>query len=243
MRAFQWRTKMMGPVERWHELRAPVEFDPSAYDTQIRMDVARTHSSDKWFDPHRESICKVLNAFANTNIGFGYPQGLNFLVFPLWKVYYTSIPEWAMHDVYYSLQFLVGELLSVYPVDKSDGAALDQIRTICAVVKLRSATKYPDLRKKIFSEEYDPLITSLVSRLVPTLFANVYAVDDCLVLWDGLLSKGSKGSILDAVIQCMVTLVCLHRNVFEHLSLESCMVVVQESVPLTLNVLSNSGYM
>ena len=240
MRAYRWRCKLMGPATGWEVVRAPLELSTSSFDNQIRMDVVRTHPHDSWFDPHRESICQLLNAFANTNIGFGYPQGLNFLVFPLWKVYYTSIPECAMLDTYYSLQFLVGALLSVYPVDKSDSAALDQLCIICAVVKLRSTTKYPNLRKKIFAKEYEPLIISLVSRMVPTMFANVYAVDDCVVLWDSILTNDS---VLDAVIQCMVNLICLHHNVFEHLSLESCMVVVQESVPLTLNILSNSGYM
>jgi hypothetical protein len=145
-----------------------------------------------------------------------------------------------MHDTYYSLQFLVGELLSVYPVDKSDSAALDQIHIICSVVKLRSTNKYPRLRKKIFSKEYEPLIISLVSRMIPTMFANVYMVDDCMALWDSILNNDC---IIDAVIQCMANLICLNHNAFEHLSLESCMVVVQESVPLSLEILCNSGYL
>lgn len=240
MRALRWRCKMMGPVERWQELREPIEFKKSAYDSQIRLDVARTHSTDEWFDPHRETICEILNAFANTNIGFGYPQGLNFLVFPLWKVYYESVPDWAKHDTYYSLQYLVGALLSVYPIHKSDSAALQQLRLICTLVKLKSTKKYPRLRKKIFSPDYEPLIVSLVSRMVPTMFSNVYDVDDCVILWDSILKEDD---ILESLVKCMVILICINHNVLEHLPLESCMSVIQESAPLTISNLKNFGYL
>lgn len=240
MRAFRWRCKMMGPVEQWHKIREPIEFKTSAYNSQIQMDVARTHSSDTWFDPHRKTICKILNAFANTNIGFGYPQGLNFLVFPLWKVYHDSIPEWAMHDTYYSLHHLVGALLSVYPIHKSDTAALRQIELICTVVKLKSTKRYPDLRKIIFLPDYEPLIISLVSRMVPTMFANVYDIDDCLVLWDSILQEGD---ILESVIKCVVVIICINHNVLEYLPLESCMSVIKESAPLTISSVKNFGHL
>jgi hypothetical protein len=231
---------MMGPVEQWHKIREPIEFKTSAYNSQIQMDVARTHSSDTWFDPHRKTICKILNAFANTNIGFGYPQGLNFLVFPLWKVYHDSIPEWAMHDTYYSLHHLVGALLSVYPIHKSDTAALRQIELICTVVKLKSTKRYPDLRKIIFLPDYEPLIISLVSRMVPTMFANVYDIDDCLVLWDSILQEGD---ILESVIKCVVVIICINHNVLEYLPLESCMSVIKESAPLTISSVKNFGHL
>jgi hypothetical protein len=222
----------MGPVEEWHNVRTPLDLKISDFDTQIRMDIERTHPMDHWFDPHRESICKLLNAFANTNIGFGYPQGLNFLVFPLWKVYYQSSPKWAMHDTFYSLQHLVGALLSVYPIHKSDNAALDQIELICAIVKLRTSKKYPKLRRKLFSEEYSPFIISIVSKMVPTLFANVYTVNNCILLWDNILMRDS---ILDAVVQCVVSLFCINHNAIMHLPLINCMCVIQESAPYTVS--------
>jgi hypothetical protein len=222
----------MGPVGKWHEIRMPLDLDVSDYDSQIRMDVARTHSSDRWFDPHREPICKLLNAFANTNIGFGYPQGLNFLVFPLWKVYFLADAEWVMHDVFYSLQYLVGALLSVYPIHKSDKAALTQMEVISSIVKLRVAKKYPELRQKIFSQEYALFVMSLVSKMVPTMFANIYTVDNTILLWDNVFKKDS---ILDSVVQCVVSLICINHNAVQHLSLSTCMTVIQESAPYTMS--------
>lgn len=240
MRAFQWRSKMMGPIDAWKDLRQPIEFKVSAYDSQIRLDVARTHSTDVWFDPHRETICKILNAFANTNIGFGYPQGLNFLAFPLWKVYYKSTPRWAISDTYYSLHYLVGALLTVYPIHKSDNAALEQMELICNVVKLKTSQKYPELRRRIFSSEYEPLIISLVSRMVPTMFSNVYDVDDCIVLWDSILKEDD---ILESLVKCMVILICINHNVVEHLPLVSCMNIIQQSACLTISAVKNFGYL
>ena len=222
----------MGPVEKWHEIRVPLDLSVSDYDSQIRMDVVRTHSSDTWFDPHRESICRLLNAFANTNIGFGYPQGLNFLVFPLWKVYYTADPKWVMHDVFYSLQYLVGALLSVYPIHKTDAAALTQIEVISSIVKLRVTKKHPELRQKIFSNDYALFVMSLVSTMVPTMFSNVYSVDHTIMLWDNMFQKES---ILDAVVHGVVVIICIHHNAVMHLPLSSCMSVIQESAPYTIS--------
>lgn len=232
MRAYRWRCKLMGPVETWHEVRAPLDLKLSDYDTQIRMDIARTHPLDTWFDPHRGSICKLLNAFANTNIGFGYPQGLNFLVFPLWKVYYESNPKWAMRDTFYSLQCLVGALLSVYPIHKSDACAMNQMKIISSLVKLRTSRKYPELRQKIFSDDYSPFIISLVSKMVPTMFSNVYTIDDTILLWDNIFKQES---ILDAVVKCVVSLVCMNHNAIMYLSMSNCMCVVQKSAPYTLS--------
>lgn len=239
MRAYRWRRKLIGPAETWHEVREPLELKLSDYDDQIRMDVARTHPLDTWFDPHRDSICKLLNAFANTNIGFGYPQGLNFLVFPLWKVYYESNPKWAMRDTFYSLQCLVGALLSVYPIHKSDASAMNQMNIISALVKLRASKKYPDLRPKIFSEEYSLFIVSLVSNMVPTMFSNVYTVDDTILLWDKIFQQES---ILDTVVQCVVSLVCMNHNAIMYLSLSNCMCVVRKVAPHTLSRIYGEMY-
>ena len=240
MRAYRWRCKLMGPATGWEVVRAPLELSTSSFENQIRMDVVRTHPHDSWFDPHRESICQLLNAFANTNIGFGYPQGLNFLVFPLWKVYYKSTPKWAMHDTFYSLQYLIGELLSVYPVHKSDTAAAEQMELICAIVKLRSSRKHPQLRRKLFSQEFAPFVFSLVSKMVPTMFGNIYTVNNCIVLWDKMFKQES---ILEAAVQSVVSLVCINHNAIRYLPLTDCMCVVQASAPHTLSRMYGEMYL
>ena len=237
MRAVKWRVRLLGPVNQWHKIRQRVKSLTivSAYDSQIRIDIARTHSTDAWFDPHRERLCQLLNVFAATNVGFGYPQGLNYLVFPLWQVYYTTTPEWAVEDTLYSLQRLVGVLLPVYPVDRLDSAAAEYLSLICSNVKFQATQWQPALRQRLFSDEYAPFVMSLVSSMVPTMFSNIFSVDDTLLLWDVILQSNC---LLTALVSCVSTLICLNRNAVLHLPLYKCMEIMKFSAPHSLHRLT-----
>ena len=86
MRAYRWRCALMGPPETWSDLRTPVVTSTSAYLGQITLDVQRTFPEEKWFDPHRPQLVQMLNTFASVNVGMGYIQGMNYLIFPLCSV-------------------------------------------------------------------------------------------------------------------------------------------------------------
>jgi len=105
---------------------------------------------------------------------------------------------------------------------------------ISSVVKLRVAKKHPELRQKIFSNDYALFVTSLVSKMVPTMFSNVYTVDNTILLWDKIFQKG-KESILDSVVHGVVAIICVNHNAVMHLPLCSCMSVIQESAPCTMS--------
>ena len=61
----------------------PIPDGKSIYDEQIQLDIVRTFPENKWFNDHHETLRNILNAFCIVNEGLGYPQGLNFLVFPV----------------------------------------------------------------------------------------------------------------------------------------------------------------
>ena len=233
----KWRCRLMGPVNEWHTIRKPIQLVVSDYDEQIRIDIARSHSEDEWLDPHRETLCQILNTFADTNVDFGYAQGLNYLILPLYQVYYTACPEWAVEDTFYSLQKLVGILMPMYPLTPTDAAAYRYLMLICAVVKLQTTKVHPTLRTLLFSPEYEPFVLSLVSNMVPTMFANIFSVAETVVLWD--LIFASHNSILQNVVDCMGRLVIAHHNAIRYLSFETCLTVVQQAAPYSLALICN----
>ena len=105
----------MGPRETWTNQRSPVRLCTSSYHAQISMDIMRTYPTEHWFDPHRSKLLSLLNTFAAMNPGIGYTQGMNYLIFPLWKVYYESTPEWAVEDTLCSMQSIMQMTLRAYP--------------------------------------------------------------------------------------------------------------------------------
>jgi len=238
-RAVRWRVALLGPVDTWFHVRKKLHFSPSSYDAQIHSDVARTQVQDSWFHAqHRASVCQLLNAFASTNPGIGYAQGLNFLVFPLYKVFYLAAPQWAMEDTFYSLQRLMRSLLLIYPLHCDDMAVLTNMVALSADVKLRATTIQPKLCSMLFSEQYAPFLMSLVSKLLPTLFANVFSVDNTIVLWDHLFANDLP--LLNLGVHCVARLLVINYNAVLHLPLDKCMVVVQHNMPHTLRQLCAS---
>ena len=103
------------------------------YDEQIDLDLDRTFTNVEWFNPHRETLRGILNTFSVVNEGFGYPQGLNYLAFPLYYVYFQDQPKTAVEDNFYSLQSLVRVVLPLYPLDAKDSSAFE---TICSVANM-----------------------------------------------------------------------------------------------------------
>lgn len=223
MRALAWQQIMVDPDCP----PVPLDAGESMYNDLIKMDIVRTHPTDTWFDCHRPTLCRLLNSFALRNVGFGYSQGLNYLIFVLWKVFYKNDPSTAEQYTLSSLQYLVGKLMTVYPLSRSDNQAMRQMQTICTMVRLRCSTKFPRLQDKLFSRAYEPMLVSLVTRVVPTMFANIFDVDQCMLLWDELLLYDR---LLDALVTCVSNVVSHNHNAIDKLPLFNCMNVLQTSV-------------
>lgn len=223
MRASTWRSRLC-PSSPY----APIEFKYGPYDEQIRLDVART-SQDPWFADHRETIVQILNTFSVVNKGFGYPQGVNYLAFPLFYVYYKDNKDTAVEDTFYSLQTLVGIVLPVYPLDKDDTSALRVIESISNIVALRCFETDPELGV-LFSDTHSPFLMSIVSSMLPTLYANVFSLHDTLLLWDTLFQKKSQRKMFDCAVHVLVHSILFHKNMFLYLPVHKCMTVFQTTM-------------
>ena len=224
----------MGPPETWTDVRKPVEVRTSPYLAQITLDVRRTFPTDHWFDPHRPKLIDLLNTFATVNVGVGYIQGMNFIVFPLWKVYYDTIPEWAEEDTMCSLQSILNLTLRTYPRRVDDPRARRYMSTLAGVVRLRALTLDPQMRV-LFDADYEPFIVSVVSTVIPTLFANVLALDHVLVLWDQFFSAGTRRKMFNRAVDTLVCLLVHHRNLFVHLPVLTAMDIFKTLTQHTLD--------
>lgn len=232
MRASTWRSRLC-PSSPY----APIEFQYGPYDEQIRLDVRRT-SKHPWFKDHKETIVQILNTFSVINKGFGYPQGVNYLAFPLFYVYYSDNPDTAIEDTFYSLQSLVGIVLPVYPLDSEDTSALEVIQSISNIVCLRCFEVDPQL-SILLSDTHLPFITSIVSSMIPTLYANVFTLQDTLLLWDSLFNKKNLRETFDGAVNVLVQSILFHKNMFLHLPAHTCMHVFQLTMRESIGVCAN----
>ncbi len=204
----------------------------SSFDDQIKLDMPRTFSEESWFDLHRETLGRLLTTFASLNQAFGYPQGINYLAFPLFYVFYNDDPQTAETYTLDALQVLVGVVLPIYPLDANDSGALVYIHSVSSWVCMRCVSK--DSRLSIlFSDDYKMFIHSIVSNMLPTLYANVFSLTDTLILWDTIFQSKC---MLVCALDMMTSLIVFHANVFLHLSVDKAMQVfsklVTQSIPI-----------
>lgn len=229
MRASLWR-KCLCPSSPYPS----IELVSGPYDEQIDLDLGRTFSKEQWFDAHRETLKGILNTFSVVNEGFGYPQGLNYLAFPLYYVYYHDQPKTAVEDTFYSLQSLVRVVLPLYPLDASDSSAFETICSVANMVTLQCYEAEPKL-SILFAETHAPFMTSLVSSIMPTLYANVFTLQDTLLLWDEILSPSCK-VMFKQVVQIMVQAILFHKNMFLHMPVDKSMMLFQRTLSQSVSV-------
>jgi len=216
MRASSWR-KRLCPNSPYPSLTIV----PSKYSDQISIDVPRT-SDNPWFLPHEKTLCGILNTFANVNKSFGYAQGLNFIAFPLFYVFYNDDPKTAVENTFYALHSVVRTVLPFYPLDANDTSALEFIRTVASTVRLRCVEMDPSLYI-IFEQDYIQFVESLVSATVPVLYSNTFKLEDTLLLWDDFFETNSNKELLEKCVHVLSRCIVSQRNVFLHLRLDKCM--------------------
>ena len=191
-------------------------FEKSEYDEQIRLDICRTFPENKWFTSHHETLISILNAFCIVNKGLGYPQGLNFLVFPLFYVYHKHNEKTAVENTFYSLHGILRFVLPTYPLNSKDTNVLKKIESISNLVCFECYEKEPQL-SILLQEPHKQFMVSIVCNVIPTLYANVFDLENVLILWDNFFCT-PKEKMFQKVVGVLVKVILFHKNVFIHLS-------------------------
>lgn len=229
MRASKWRKCLCSSSPY-----PPLELVTGPYDEQIVLDLARTFTEVQWFDGHRETLRAILNTFSVVNEGFGYPQGLNYLCFPLYYVYYEDDSKTAVEDTFYSLQSLVRIVLPLYPLDAKDYAAYDTICSVTNMIILNCYEKEPKL-DILFKESHLPFMISLVSSTLPTLYANVFTLHDTLLLWDEIICP-SYSRMFQSIMAVLVRAILFHKDMFLLMTVDKSMVLFQHTLRESISV-------
>ncbi len=211
MRAALWLKCLCKSLQK-----PPLTFEKSEYDDQIRLDIDRTFPENKWFVPHHETLVSILNAFCIVNEGLGYPQGLNFLVFPLFYVYHNDNPKNAVENTFYSLHGILRFVLPTYPLNAKDTNVLKKIESISNLVCFECYEKEPQLNI-LLKDPHKQFMISIVCNVIPTLYANVFDLQNVLILWDAFFSM-PKEKMFQNVVGVLVKVILFHKNVFIHLS-------------------------
>ena len=179
MRATSWLKCLCKSLRK-----PPLTFGISEYDEQIRLDICRTFPENEWFTPHHRTLISILNAFCLVNEGLGYPQGLNFLVFPLFYVYHDDNKKTAVENTFYSLHGILRFVLPTYPLNAKDTNVLKKIQSISNLVCYECYEKEPELAI-LLEDPHKQFMVSIVCNVIPTLYANVFDLENVLLLWDG----------------------------------------------------------
>ena len=149
-------------------------------------------------------------------------------------MYYHDQPKTAVEDTFYSLQSLVRVVLPLYPLDASDSSAFETICSVANMVTLQCYEADPKL-SILFAETHAPFMTSLVSSIMPTLYANVFTLQDTLLLWDEILSPSCK-VMFKQVVQIMVQAILFHKNMFLHMPVDKSMMLFQRTLSQSVSV-------
>lgn len=211
MRATSWLKCLCKSLRK-----PPLTFGISEYDEQIRLDICRTFPENEWFTPHHRTLISILNAFCLVNEGLGYPQGLNFLIFPLFYVYHNDNKKTAVENTFYSLHGILRFVLPTYPLNAKDTNVLKKIQSISNLVCYECYEKEPELAI-LLEDPHKQFMVSIVCNVIPTLYANVFDLENVLLLWDGFFST-PKEVMFQKVVGVLVKVILFHKNLFIHLS-------------------------
>jgi len=219
MRAVKWRSVLIGNTELIQELRKTPILPPVVIPDQSDMenDLKRTFPHSIWFSgKHLDNLSKILRMYATINPGVGYAQGMCFIAFILYYVYYHDNPKHAVNDTFYSFHTIMGYIRPFYPRDQDDMHIGPWLDSTCSVIRLKLLYRYPKLATKL---RYTGFIKLMVIKTGPAMFANWFKMDDTMILWDYLFS----GDIFENMLNAIAGLIIHHKEVYIHLTEEKAL--------------------
>lgn len=218
MRAAKWRNILIGDIDLIEKLRETPIIPPRHIRDQQVMDndLQRTFPAESWFNTERhiENIRDIIMAYADVNQSLGYAQGMCFITFTLYRVYYEDCPKCAKIDTFYSLHTILGFLRPLFPRDADDPFVMKWIDSTAGVIKLKLLTKNAKLVSKLRGNGF---IKLLLVKTLPALFANWFEYNDILLIWDHIFSNDD---IFENTLNILVGMIIYHKDVYLHLRTE-----------------------
>lgn len=225
-RAQRWRSKLLGPHNTIHELRqCHVRlYTKSSYYDDIHNDLKRTYPLDDFFNEHIGDLSNILNTYAYVNKGMGYAQGMAFLAFILYKVYYKDDDTFAVEDTFYSLHNLIQIIRPSYPLNEKDKNVLDFNKNAVSTVMLLISKQNRNLAIKV--KELN-IMDIFICQNIPSLFGTRFTIDDCCVLWDFITNAFTQYNMFHRILCVIAGMILSIEPVIQCMSYESVMSLMQ----------------
>lgn len=235
MNASTWRSVLMGNLVEAYRNRSRVSKTTLKKETkekdrqEIDKDMPRTFPCNAFFSETKikEELLHILQEFSIFHPGVGYFQGLCFLVYPLYYVYYLDDPTTATVDTYYSLIKIIKILRPVLPLHEKDTKALAYLQKVEKIIEFKLSLKDYELYNIVKQHQLTML---LIVQMLPSLFANRFLLEDTLLLWDYVFTvqqNSSDATILEKIVNIFVAFIIYHKYVYLYHSYEDKLTLPQ----------------
>jgi len=223
MRAHRWRYTLIGKLDLVRELRKTkliLPLDRIPDEDVIMQDLVRTFPESTWYTDHLKDLRKIIMCYAHTNPSVGYAQGMCFIVFILYKVFYDDCPKHASIDTFYAIHTLMRYLRPMYPRGEEDDIILNFIDSTAALVRLNFMSRHRRLAVKMRGNE---MIKLLLIKTGPTLFANWFPFEETLLIWDYLFEN-----IFSNFINILTAMVIKNENIYLHMAYDKTLQIISQ---------------
>lgn len=232
MRAQKWRDILIGNREIVKNLRKTklinvdeLKLKPSD-EMDLKRDLTRTYPTHAFFKDNLHTLSTIIQWYCHTNRGMGYFQGLCFMTFPLYYVFYKDDPEHAQEDTFYAVHKFIQVIRPCIPIASNEPATLEFNDTIAKLVLLELGSKSLKLQRKFLDGPWDIVIPTLVVQLIPSMFANRFSLDEVLILWDYII-EGGANHMLGKVVNIITAMVLQLEQVYLHLEFDKALTLMQ----------------
>jgi hypothetical protein len=222
MRAVTWRRRLIGDRKLLTKLRNSELVAPD-YIRELKViddDLVRTFPQDTWFNDHHDKIKLILSCYAEQNPSMGYAQGMCFIVFPLYRVYYNDCPEHAAVDTFFSLHTIMHFLRPLYPRSKIDVNIRSYLTTASSIIRIKLLSDHIGLATRLRNSEY---IQLLLIKSGPSLFANWFDLSDTETLWDYIF----HGDLFENLMHVICAMLVVNKEIYMGFSYEKILEIIQ----------------
>lgn len=232
MRAQKWRDILIGNREIVNNLRKTKLINvnelklKSSDEMDLKRDLTRTFPTHVFFRDEINNISTIIQWYCHTNRGMGYFQGLCFMTFPLYYVFYKDDPKHAQEDTFYAVHKFIQVIRPCIPIKSNEKATLEFNDTISKLVLLSIGEKNLRLQRKLLEEPWDIVIPTLVVQLLPSMFANRFSLEETLILWDYII-EGRTANMLGRTVNVIASMVLQLEQIYLQFDFAQALTMMQ----------------
>lgn len=227
-RAQRWRSSLLGSSTMIHGLRqTPLRIDiKSSHCDDIYNDLKRTYPMDDFFNDHIGDLSNILNTYAYVNNGMGYAQGMTFLAFILYKVYYKDDHAFVVEDTFYSLHNIIQVIRPAYPLNEMDKNVLDFNENAVSSVMLLISKRNKKLAIRV--KELN-IMQIFICQNIPSLFGIKFNINDCCIIWDFIICVSTRYDMFHRILCVIAGMILSIEPLILCMSYDSVLSIMQTS--------------